>query len=67
MRKVVFCFRHSFAHCIHAFLFLCFCRRKVFCGGTTSPRFCHVGALFEDNLYVFGGYDGQSRLDDFVR
>lgn len=65
MRKVVFVMHLLIASM--RFLFLYFCRRKVFCGGTTSPRFCHVGALFEDNLYVFGGYDGQSRLDDFVR
>ena len=30
-------------------------------------RFCHVGQVFEDCLYVFGGYDGQFRLNDFIR
>jgi len=30
-------------------------------------RFCHVGHIFEDCLYVFGGYDGHYRLNDFIR
>mmetsp|Transcript_2116 Transcript_2116/g.3876 ORF Transcript_2116/g.3876 Transcript_2116/m.3876 type:complete len:633 (+) Transcript_2116:126-2024(+) len=41
--------------------------KKVICHGTARPRFCHVGACFEDSLYSFGGYDGQSRLSDFER
>jgi len=41
--------------------------RKVICLGASNPRFCHIGALYEDSLFVFGGYDGNSRLDDFVR
>ena len=30
-------------------------------------RFCHVGAVHDSSLYVFGGYDGQNRLNDFIR
>ena len=30
-------------------------------------RFCHVGCVYEDCLYVFGGYDGSVRLGDFIR
>lgn len=32
-----------------------------------GARFCHVGIVFEGALYVFGGYDGMYRLNDFVR
>ena len=40
--------------------------------GENSPkslpgsRFCHVGHVYEDSLYIFGGYDGQYRLNDFI-
>lgn len=30
-------------------------------------RFCHSGSVFEDALYVFGGYDGTSRLSEFIK
>jgi N-acetylneuraminic acid mutarotase len=30
-----------------------------------GPRFCHVAAVNRDSMYVFAGYDGQSRLGDF--
>jgi leucine-zipper-like transcriptional regulator 1 len=30
-------------------------------------RFCHVGQVFNDSLYIFGGYDGSHRLNDFIR
>lgn len=30
------------------------------------PRFCHVAATYNDAMYVFGGYDGQERLDSFI-
>jgi leucine-zipper-like transcriptional regulator 1 len=30
-------------------------------------RFCHVGVVYSNSLYVFGGYDGGDRLNDFVR
>lgn len=29
------------------------------------PRFCHTGVVYNSSLYVFGGYDGQHRLNDF--
>lgn len=35
-------------------------------GGVAVHRFCHVGAVHRGSLYVFGGYDGTSRLNDFV-
>jgi len=41
--------------------------RAVKCTGHISHRFCHVGAFHGDNLYIFGGYDGSSRLNDFMR
>lgn len=30
------------------------------------PRFCHTGVVYNSCLYVFGGYDGQNRLNDFM-
>lgn len=36
-------------------------------GGIAVHRFCHVGAIYKGSLYVFGGYDGSSRLNDFVK
>ena len=36
-------------------------------GGIAVHRFCHVGAVHKGSLYVFGGYDGSSRLNDFVK
>lgn len=36
-------------------------------GGVAVHRFCHVGCVHGGSLYVFGGYDGSSRLNDFVR
>ena len=32
-----------------------------------GSRFCHVGAVYEGSLFVFGGYDGTNRLNDFLR
>lgn len=29
------------------------------------PRFCHTCEVYNNSLYVFGGYDGQQRLNDF--
>jgi hypothetical protein len=29
------------------------------------PRFCHSCEVYNGSLYVFGGYDGQQRLNDF--
>lgn len=31
------------------------------------PRFCHTGVEYNSSLYIFGGYDGQNRLNDFWR
>lgn len=36
-------------------------------GITPGPRFCHVGVVYDGSLYIFGGYDGSSRLNDFLR
>jgi len=43
--------------------------RQVTCSRSCPPqqRFCHVGVMLDNSLYVFGGYDGTNRLDDFVR
>lgn len=31
------------------------------------PRFCHVGVVYNEALFIFGGYNGTERLNDFVR
>lgn len=36
-------------------------------GGMAVHRFCHVGSVHKGFLYIFGGYDGSSRLNDFVK
>ncbi|KAL7531949.1 hypothetical protein ACHAXR_004325 [Thalassiosira sp. AJA248-18] len=36
-------------------------------GGNAIHRFCHVGAVHKGSLYIFGGYDGSNRLNDFVK
>lgn len=36
-------------------------------GYQPRQRFCHVGVVHDSSLYCFGGYDGQNRLNDFVR
>lgn len=43
--------------------------RQVTCSRSCPPqqRFCHVGVMLDNSVYVFGGYDGTDRLDDFVR
>jgi hypothetical protein len=30
-----------------------------------SSRFCHAGQVLKNRLYIFGGYDGIQRLNDF--
>lgn len=35
--------------------------------GSIIARFCHVGACHGEALFVFGGYSGLTRLNDFVR
>jgi hypothetical protein len=32
-----------------------------------GPRFCHVGVVYENAFYIFGGYDGSNRLNDFLK
>lgn len=34
---------------------------------TPGARFCHVGVVYDSSLYIFGGYDGSNRLNDFLR
>jgi len=34
---------------------------------SVGSRFCHVGVVHDRALYVFGGYDGNNRLNDFLR
>jgi hypothetical protein len=34
-------------------------------GNLPCPRFCHTCEVYNNSLYVFGGYDGQQRLNDF--
>lgn len=43
--------------------------RPVKSSDTDQPnrRFCHVGVVYNEAMFVFGGYDGQDRLNDFVR
>lgn len=43
--------------------------RQVACCRSRPPqqRFCHVGVMLDNSFYVFGGFDGTDRLDDFVR
>jgi hypothetical protein len=33
--------------------------------GVPCPRFCHTCDMYQGALYIFGGYDGQQRLNDF--
>lgn len=48
---------------------------RVLDGATPIPsydvspgaRFCHVGVVYESAFYIFGGYDGTRRLNDFLR
>eukprot|EP00594_Rhizosolenia_setigera_P021143 CAMPEP_0178980024 /NCGR_PEP_ID=MMETSP0789-20121207/26237_1 /TAXON_ID=3005 /ORGANISM="Rhizosolenia setigera, Strain CCMP 1694" /LENGTH=793 /DNA_ID=CAMNT_0020670333 /DNA_START=181 /DNA_END=2560 /DNA_ORIENTATION=- len=32
-----------------------------------GPRFCHVGVVHDTGFYIFGGYDGSNRLNDFLK
>lgn len=44
-------------------------RRAVKTRSDNMPRrrFCHAGVVHNEALFVFGGYDGTLRLNDFVR
>jgi Galactose oxidase, central domain len=35
-------------------------------GSIPSPRACHAAVLVDDVMYVFGGYAGNTYLDDLV-
>jgi hypothetical protein len=43
--------------------------RQVKSSSVDQPghRFCHVAAVYLDAMYIFGGYDGSERLNDFIR
>jgi len=43
--------------------------RAIETSGNDQPshRFCHVGVVHSESLFVFGGYDGTNRLCDFVK
>jgi len=43
--------------------------RQIKTAGADQPcqRFCHVASVHNESLYVFGGYDGSDRLNDFIR
>lgn len=43
--------------------------RPIKTSGSFQPghRFCHVGVVFQDSMYFFGGYSGSERLNDFIR
>ena len=32
-----------------------------------GKRFCHIGVVYGSGLFIFGGYDGSNRLNDFQR
>ena len=34
-------------------------------GKPPSSRFCHVGFVLKKKFYIFGGYDGFNRVNDF--
>ena len=42
-------------------------RQTVSAESLPGLRFCHVAAVYKDTLYVFGGYDGITRLGDFIK
>jgi hypothetical protein len=35
--------------------------------GPPGHRFCHVAVVHKESMYVFGGYDGSNRLNDFIQ
>ena len=36
-------------------------------GKVPSPRSLHIGFVIDDAFYVFGGYDGTHRTNDFFK
>lgn len=41
--------------------------RQMKTSGSILARFCHAGVCHGEALYVFGGYSGETRLNDFVK
>ena len=41
-------------------------RPVPFTGAPPCERFCHVGAVYKSSFFIFGGYDGNNRLNDFL-
>lgn len=35
-------------------------------GAAPSPRDRHVAVVYKDSFYVFAGFDGSSRVNDFT-
>lgn len=35
-------------------------------GAPPSPRDRHVAVVYKDSFYVFAGFDGNSRVNDFI-
>jgi len=35
-------------------------------GSPPGHRFCHTAVIHHDSMFVFGGYDGANRLNDFI-
>ncbi len=35
-------------------------------GPVPGHRFCHVACVYNTSMYVFGGYNGSNRLNDFM-
>jgi hypothetical protein len=35
-------------------------------GVPPTPRDRHVSVVYKDSFYVFGGFDGSSRVNDFI-
>lgn len=38
---------------------------QIQCPNIPPSRFCHIGASHNKKFYIFGGYDGETRLNDF--
>lgn len=45
---------------------LCLALKVQALGSAPNQRFCHVACVNKDSMFVFGGYDGTSRLNDLV-
>lgn len=38
---------------------------QIQCPNIPPSRFCHIGIQHGKKFYIFGGYDGETRLNDF--